>query len=489
MLNRVDSEDKQVHLIPIHSDAITEFNDHFRRIQKQVKLMNDEEIDQEFVALKYLFNKMKVTTKRYEGLLADDIPAIKNFFNHLLKKEYNQEIHEAMKSLFSLINKFNDGLIENELERKLFNIYREKMGEKIVINNDKLAKSRKYNFLSLNLYLRGNKYYDHVFFLASPNYYPHQKTVIKASNTYFLHYDIYRSEFKTEQIVAENERINSKILEGIHVFKHGALNKNFERVTQEHEAEDVVLDEMVADDALEKFKEKITSMDSDIDSFPSAILQFKTGEFMLVPVKYKAKVIDKTNKVINKKELKAVHNSDWIIFKTTSDEQYIRDKASEIIGPSYEEIFREVISYKIRLQVYMQHNHFNLQRLRRKLTQFGINVTEQNLRNWIFGDTIAPRSYSTLLEFLDYSKKDIDRLEKDSHLIKRTHIKAGHILVQNIEKEICRLNFEDIKIRLDSKESYNFEIAHMGEFTIDEVVYVDDGYIDVDRRHLYKKMR
>lgn len=482
MLTEFDLHQKNIHLISVHSDEIVKFNQYFQFIKKRVDQFEDDELSESFLFLRLLFNKIRSSIDPYNEVLEkENLKNVMRFFTELKDADYKEETTLIVKQLWNLINSFKKGEVENELRKKLSLLYSQETGRKVVVLNSFLnSNTHTYKTIKINQYLTGNYYYDQVFFLGSPNYYPQQNTVFKATNTYFLIYDIYRSEMKKIKLIQDNEKENCKLYSDVFFFRHGR-----EFINAKDEGIEIISNEsaLSLNNWLKSYSEKRNKMS---ETSLARVIELVTGEYIFFPIKSKVKTFDKEKKVIKEVSLSEITQGDWIVIKKSSDEEYIRQKARDLIGTDYENIVGRVTRYKKELLRFADEFHLDIRGLSKVLQKNGIDVQIQSLNQWINGNTIAPRNYKAILVFLNYDAESINQLEREYHKILKAHQYAGRELVKNIQSLIKTVDSKLIFEQMTKYNTFDFEVEKMGEFCIKEVSFINNDQTVIDSGDLYR---
>ncbi|MDN6749186.1 MAG: hypothetical protein L0L95_02930, partial [Staphylococcus equorum] len=216
------------------------------------------------------------------------------------------------------------------------------------------------------------------------------------------------------------------------------------------------------------------------------VIEFVTGEHIFFPINSKVKVFNKVQKVVREKPINSIEENDWVVIKTSSDGDYIRQRAERIVGNSYQSMFYRVTKYKEQLLNYANRQDLSTKELKKVLQKNEIHVEEQLLNQWLFGDTIAPRKYREILEFLGYDIETINTLENEYRIILDAHKRAGRDLGRNIQTLIEKTETQQISEKMRKFYTFNFEIEKIGHFSIKEVSCIVDKKVKADINDLYK---
>ncbi|GEK90282.1 hypothetical protein SAMN04488100_1518 [Alkalibacterium putridalgicola] len=487
MLKNYDSIEKQVYFLALHSNEITEFNDYYRYTFARVRDLDDEDLTESFDVLKYLFNQIRGSFVEYQTELEQfNFDDLNIFFTLLSEKDYKEETIDILKKFSNLIINFREGSIKNTLERRLKELYSSNNGNNAVIAYRFPQEiENKYTIVTANEYIRNLKYYDNVFFIGSPNYYYNMNSIFKATNTYFLSYDIYRNELKKRTIIPNNYIENSGIFTGIS-FNKSSINTH----SKLDESNDAIQSE--SSYHFNKFinnLKKESQNHRSIQVLTARALELANEECIFLPINSKVRVLDKKTKKINIRKITDILNDDWVIIKQSSDEEYIHQKAKEIVGSGYGDMFERITKYKIELLNYMDENGIDLIGLKDVFANFGIKVRRQVLQDWVYGSTIAPREYKEILGFLNYNQKAIVQLESEYKSIRRAHSLAGRILLRNLQKIVDTFDMSDIETAMYRYNTFDMDIENIGEFCIKKVKVINKEPVEVEYSELYRVLK
>lgn len=485
MLKKHDSTDKKVFLVSLHSSEVTKFNDYYRYIYRRIKDLDDEELTEQFICLKYFFNLIRVSIDDYKEVLKDfDFKDLNTFFSLLNEKDYKEDTLDILGNFSRLISNFRKGKINNILGDKLKGLYYLRNDNNAVISY-KFPQDIQNNYRKINAnhYIKSTNFYDNVFFIGSPNYYYNMNTIFKATNTYYLSYDIYRTDLVKRKFISDEHIGNSNIYKGIEIVKTGS-----DIESELNEANDSLPIE-----ASYKFNKVINLIkkenreQTNIYTVTAKAVELASKEYILYPTNSKTvRAVDKQSKQIRSKMINEIDCGDWLIIKQSSDEEYIRERAAEIVGSDYENMFIRVTNYKKELINYMYSNKLDLVQLRNILSENNIQVQRQVLQHWMYGTTIAPREYNKILFFLNYDLNTINELENEYHMIRNAHLLAGRNLLKNLQKIIKNYDISEIDNEMQKQNEFDLEIPNIGKFCIRKVNTISSESLEVEYSKMYK---
>lgn len=482
MLKKHDSQEKNVHLIPLHSDEITQFNYFYRYIHKRVKDLNDEELNESFDILIFLFNDIRNSLNNYKVELEKfNFNELSTFFSILSEKDFEDTTTDVLINFAELINKFKNGKVENTLKKNLDKLYINNGRNALITHKLPSVNNRDSNIITASAYVRGDIFYDRVFFIGSPNYYYKYNTVFKAKDIYYVSYDIYHNNYKRELIIPNNNIKNSGVFKGVNISSKTTKDSKLD------ESKDIIMTDLSYDfikviNRLSKTKES----ENINHSHNARAIELFDNQYILLPLNSKVRVLDEITNKIKIKNIKNLYRNDWIVLKKSSDEEYIKEMAKNIIGPNYHMMFREVVKYKKQLIQYMDENNLDLEGLQREMRKQSVLVHLNVLHDWVFGTTIAPREFNEVLNFLGYSPSSRKVLEDYYQQIMNAHRLSGRNLLKNIQKIIDTFDLATIKNAMDKHNTFNMNIDSIGEFCVKRVNGISNENLEVDYSELYK---
>ena len=98
MLDEYDK--KKVIIYRVHSDDISQLYSDYMYVVRRVKYIEDEDLEEELVVLKKLFNSIVSSIIPYEFLLVDyELSEISQFFTRLKETDPDEETERILKNL------------------------------------------------------------------------------------------------------------------------------------------------------------------------------------------------------------------------------------------------------------------------------------------------------------------------------------------------------------------------------------------------------
>ncbi|MDT3982771.1 hypothetical protein RPN65_03485, partial [Staphylococcus ureilyticus] len=166
---------------------------------------------------------------------------------------------------------------------------------------------------------------------------------------------------------------------------------------------------------------------------------------------------------------------DWILIKSDSDENLIKNEAKKIIGEhKYNHYLENVKLYKKSL-LKKSKNFESLEGFKSELKNHGINLKDINtLKTWISLETVKPKSLMEILNYLNFSdigKKNIFHSAKE---INKTHILAGKLILQKLSENIKEINYTEFINEMSENREYILETEDKGTYFIEEIEFISE---------------
>lgn len=479
MLNKYD-EEKKVIVHRIHSPEIKQLHYFYKFLKKRIYDLENSYLNEKFSIVEELYRQIISSIDPFDQLLLNfDFSNLNDFIKKLVKVDYNEDTSEIIKDFISLIKEFRNGRVKNELYSDLKKLYMNVDGEnKVILDYYWEKRNEEFHQGKLKQYIIGENFYDAVFFLKSPNYYKQTTTILKSRITYYLSYDIFQSKFSEELIIPDNIKENSSIFEGVKILFNGSENNS-----QDEDTFESIYNNNYAKKWIEDYK--ILNNNATTNARLFGLL---SGDVILFPTNSRLRLLDCENGLVFKEENSKVELGDWIIIRQSSDEEFIKNSARKQLGVIYDSMFEEVTRYKKQLLDVLDEKK-SIFSLMKVLEQHDIHVESQVLKNWIFGDTIRPKEYRKILDFLKYDSDEIKKLEKFASKIHGAHSNAGRELGKIYQKFINEIGFDEIDKEMCHSNRIDLDIDRFGIFTIETIAYVSDVLIEVEYSDLYKRLK
>lgn len=483
VINKYSSTPTNIFLIPIHSDDLCSFSRYYKYFLKKLDVFGDEDLLLDYNVLKDFFGIIRSTILPYDIALQEiSMNEIGELFNKMLDNGVLEE-DGYLKKFGSLIGKFFRNEIPNLLEEKLNKIYYSHSGKKSVISHfTREANQNKYVFNQVNRCLSLYEYYDYLFFLGTPSFYGNKTSVLKCSNAYFLGYDIYQSKFEKKTFFNGNTPQNSAI------YSNTKIIEDREEVPETDEPNLEFDYYNFAPKISEEIKMKHAKKYLDDYVQKARMLNFTSNNFVFLPIGGRVGIINRNKFCVEQIPINNIEPGDWVVLRRSSDEEYIRNKAAQIVGSQYCLKLNAVTEYKELLKDMIEGRKINLEQLRGMFFQFGIDTNTQQIKEWIFGVTILPRQYKQILKFLGYTKEEITILKSYYDEILNAHKKAGRELSSRTNEILHTLEQETIMMRMKDSHYYSIDVKNIGEFSIFEVSFLSIDDINVESGSLYRLM-
>lgn len=483
-----DKNEQVIYLESLNSDAISHFNRYYRQLNKIVIEIDDEQLNESFLILRNYFNSLRSTIIPFQQIATEEIYMdINRLFDRITQYREGEEIYNLLDSFGAVIGNIKSGVYENKLPEKI----RERLveDEKTAIINYYWALNLNSPFgkntelVRLRKYLTTEKYYDKAIFIGSPSYYSASyeltNTIQKANKIYYISYDIYSSTISDKSVIEGNMPKFSKLFSEFSVLDN----------TKKYNIADIESDEYydsIENSPVHNWVNHLVKKNKDNrDAIPSYVFELESERAIIYPENGSLYVVNDVDLEVKKVNSVNVKSTDWIIIKSSSESDYLDKKAAEIIGESYHNIYKKVISYKGKLLERLDKLG-SLRALKTDLQLNKIPSTSQLLRNWIYGDTIAPESYVQILNYLNYEEKDIENQVIMVKNIISARQRAGMNMMKNINKLIHKFGEEQIMEEMDSNLLFEFEVPNTGQFIIETVRQRVSKKIDVEFKDLYK---
>lgn len=483
LLNQYDAK-KYIYLVSISCPKITEFNQYYQYVYKRVKELDNSELTESFSStLKRFFNKIRITVEPYDEVLKNyKFDELDSFFTQLVETDYEEKTENILRKLANLIKRFSTGDIRNQIREQFLYYHELYRGNNVVVTYYPPYDSQ-IKYRSIYNYFKDSKFYDNAFFLGTPNFYG-DNTIFKANQTFYLSYDIYSMNFNQKKIIENNSDENCSIYRDIEIIKV----KEEGSVNQENVSEELVFEKQAMKLNLYDIKKAhIRKNSADTLVTRASLVTFKSDNFMFFTQTSKLNVLNKKNGIIESKNLKESNSNEWLVIRTSSDEEYLTNEARKEIGSNYDKYYDEVTKYKDILQFKIKNEYYTLERLVKELKKSGITVSKQLLMQWIYGDTVAPRetNYYKILKFLDYKESEINLLNNYYKVIISARRSAGKKLNDVTQKVIDSIEIDNIREHMYENNLYEF--THMyGEYRIEEILFIDTDTINIETNDLYK---
>ncbi|MBO0429997.1 hypothetical protein JZO82_12550 [Vagococcus fluvialis] len=480
LLNQYDIK-KKLYLVSINSPEITEFNKYYQYVYKRVKDLDSSELSESFSdTLKQFFSEIRTTVEPYDKVLKKyNFNELGSFFTQLVNSDYEENTKIILSELADLIKRFRLGDICNQMREK-FLYYQELYGGNNVVVTYYPSYDSQIEYSSVYNYFKNPTFYDDAFFLGTPNFYG-DNTIFKAKRTFYLSYDIYRMSFSKKNILDFNSDDNNSIYRDVDVITIAdEKTQKLENMIEEEEFENKVM--RINIDYIKKHHSK-SSEDTLVTR--AKLVSFKSDNFTFFALKSKLNVLNKRTGAIDITNLSELNSYDWLVIRTSSDEEYLTNEARKEIGPNYDKYYDEVTKYKEELQFKVENEYYTLDRLRSALKDSGVEVRKQLLMQWIYGDTIAPRDYDKILQFLDYRESEVNLLSNYYRVIVSAKKNAGKKLSDITQKVIDSEGIDNIREHMYEKNLYEFSNEY-GEYRIEEILFVDVESIDIEASDLYR---
>lgn len=481
MLKRYDQE-KTIIIHRVESKEIQQLHKYYKYFKKRVYELDNDYLKEKFLILKELYQQIISSIEPYDNLLEEfNFPALSEFITRLSKSDAYEETSEVVKNFIVLLKEFRSGNIKNKLYSNLKMLY-EKINGKNKIVLDYYWKVENEEFIQgrVGHYTTGDKFYDAVFFLRSPNYYPTTKTVLKAKKVYYLSYDIFQSTFKETLIISGNKRENSALFDGVDIVYQGS-----KKIVQDEDTFEQFF--TGNNDYAKNWIRNYQSSSNDVTT-KAQLFGLIQGEVVLFPTSSRLRLLNKETGVISKENSSNVKIGDWLVIRQSSDEAFIKNSARDQLGKSYDYMFEEVTGYKNKL-LKIIHDEGSILVLKKKFAENDILVELQVLKNWIYGDTIRPKEYEKILELLSYKPSKIKELMNFASKIHGAHSNAGRELGKKYQEFINQIGIDEIKNKMRDFYRLDIEIEKFGTFTIETITYIGDQIVEVEYGDLYRRFK
>lgn len=482
LLNNYDCE-KQILLVSIYSREITEFNTYYQYLIKRIDELNDKDLKENFdETLKRLFSNIKFTLDSYETVLADfDLNKLGLFFTSIQNKDPDNKTTDVLRKLADLIKLFKSGDVKNKMYEKYEEFKNSDKNDSIIIKKYIFGRSV-FPYQLATKYYKSDTFYKQVFFLGSPNIYGKQ-TIFKAQQTYYLGYDIHPMNFSQTPIVKGNSKKNSAIYEGLKISK----------VADENNSDGIFYSEDIYNPIQMNINMKDIKKNYVTDSTEEKLTEAKlvllnSGNHIFYTTSSKVNILDETTGTLTRNQLNDDMEGNWVVIRMASDEDYKISESKKIIGKSYDLKMSEVTKYKELLKNKFQGN--TLDSIRLSFKKIDVEASNMLIKNWVFGDTIAPAevTYRKILKYLDYKDSEINLLVEYYKEIRRARSVAGRKLNKHIQSSINNIGLERISDGIVHENYFEFT-DDLGQFRVEVINDIDQEITEIETNHLYKLKR
>lgn len=463
-INHYDNNSTVVETVSIDSDIIRNFSICLRSCEREIKKINIDSLEKNFLSIKNLFFLISTTLNDYH-LMIDYIgkEKIETFFKQWKKydlcssNEYGKPLWQIIKQLYNkeiyndLKNDINKRILENEND---LSIIVTKNRFDLLNQNDKSIKMvTPENFLS-NEYKCGC---EHLIFIGTPALFPVQfHTIFFGKYNVYVNYDYMYNKFKNINISDFTSNKISRIFEKVSNHTSGAnLKINMSEKNDDYSDFEDSISELPFIS-----RRKIDVMDNKSGlKYDTYLLTFVSGNYGYFPLKAKLNVFTDNNTLIERKITELKKNT-VVVFRETGQREILEEKAASIVGKDrYNHYWNEINYFRMKLKGKL--DLIGIEGIKTDLNVLGIHViSDLTIRNWL-DDTIKPQNFLTILEqYLKIENSRAKKIEAAASSIKSAHIKAGRELTAELTHFLFSLPDQIIDlIRGELKEKGNTNIS------------------------------
>ncbi|MBW0764003.1 MULTISPECIES: DISARM anti-phage system protein DrmE domain-containing protein [Mammaliicoccus] len=498
LLNNYSNQYSSIHNIKVHSKEMENLLTQFNYIKKELKLLGLDEFDEDYRSLKYIFFNLINTLKPYDEELNNkfDNEDWKNF-SYFIKKldAINENISIYVRQLVKLIKLFKSGEIQNNLKfevDKLIDSLSESTAVILINRNEEaLIRNRDDNleFYSVNTFINNDKLYDNLVMIGSSIYFNKFDTIFMAKEIYYINFDFYKNYLRKESLI-ENNHFNSNIFKMVNSYKE--KNKNENKLIEEHyemeKAENIyLLEKLINQYQLNErhdLKKKIFATICGLKS-GAHILLTKNNTIRSLSLSYDNE--NNLNLVVENKKINQLVKENWIIIKSITENIYLERKSKEIISEEkYNEYKKCIHDYKKALKLKL-NELMSIEELYKDMKKHNVKISNLNtLKTWINEETIRPRNLDQILNYLNYKNEEIIKTINAADTINKLHIKVGKDLSKSLQFIISKLDSNDIYESMILYNTFSFKVEDVGEFFIEEVSFISEEQVEIDRKNLNK---
>lgn len=482
LMKQIESKNQVISLVNVHSEQMSKLNNLLKFINKIVKSAEEVDLNYMFKDLKKVTNTIIGTSMDYNEVLTNwNESNFKDFYKELSAMADDEELAIAnITELNDLINEFKNGDVTNEIQKRLVYLQSKYESGVIISYIDEQVINDKWKVIKESDYIRNSTYYECVIYLGTINMYSDQNTIYKANRTIYLGFDFYPNDFIEKPIFRGNHLINSKVYKDIKIDDSDNKKVKYDSRIENHYEKKHVIDSKNYLNIFAQNTKKNTNREIN-----AKLLIFPQNTFIFTPERSKVNIFKLNQNSLFKKNVKDIIVGEYIVRKKASAQDYIKKRAAEIVGSNYEKMYWEVTQYKSLLKNQMKENRIDIDGLKLKLQLEGIIVSHQLLKNWIYGETIAPRKLDKILEYFNFTEDDIERIHSESQVINNAHIQAGKEMFKILNEGI-NFSSEKLYFNLKNEGTFEFEVPKLGSFVILKIDGIGNGTEKVDIKNINK---
>lgn len=344
-------------------------------------------------------------------------------------------------------------------------------------SNDELTQN--ITFYNPSQLLKENKIFETLIFIGPPYIFPKYRNIFYGNKIYYIMFDFLNSGNFQNKIIHNNKEANSNLYKNVEVIneEEPTTLKSVDYYIDLKEEINYKIDKILKTHTISESENQIP------EKFGQGnLISFVNDKYFIMAKNAKIRVIrlNNSNKLKNeltveKLNLNSLKIGDWILIKSDSDENLIKNEAKKIIGEhKYNHYLENVKLYKKSL-LKKSKNFESLEGFKSELKNHGINLKDINtLKTWISLETVKPKSLMEILNYLNFSdigKKNIFHSAKE---INKTHILAGKLILQKLSENIKEINYTEFINEMSENREYILETEDKGTYFIEEIEFISE---------------
>lgn len=481
-LNTYENSSNKIYIEKVFSDKLYEVNKCIKLFLNEMKYIEDEEVEHSLNAYKYFFNGLLLTVNDYsevfKNLDSDDLSEIREFSREFYQlTSYPDELEKS----FNLLKELKNDRLENNLAKKLLEIIDKATSkEDIAIvcykdsskfreeNSNKLTK-KSITFYSSSQLLKESKIFEKLIFIGPPYLFRKYKNIFQGKKIHYIMYS-FLGDFSFQQpVIKSNYKINSNIFKNVKIEKNSESNQLEYKIDLNEESKNKINKILN--------KHKVSENENQEKIAEGNLIKFLNNKYFIMPKNVKVRTIKldveelSENKfIVEKLKLNHLKKGDWILIKTDSDENLIKNEAKKIIGEhKYYHYLENIKLYKKAL-LEKSKRHKNLEEFIRELNKNNIHLKDVNtLKTWLTLETIKPKSLIEILNYLKFNDVSKNKIFNSAKEINKNHILAGKLILKKLTENIKNINYDDFVNEMSENKEYILETEDKGTFYIEEI--------------------
>ncbi|WP_394190134.1 hypothetical protein [Paenisporosarcina quisquiliarum] len=490
LINSHFKKPKNVQFIQVENAEISTLYTLSKEFSNEIKRHYEfeDQLKETFTEFKKIINRFFTSLDIYSNIFDEYLNEIFNLLQNIqsrypdLFKQYCIPIAKILKTIQTEYGESN--FLKNSISEKLQNIVTKKTyiltkflsnTPFIVLNDIEVPIIKANEFIKLGIVA------DNVIYIGSPfNYDKKYSSLFFSKNTYFLTYNIFNNQIqKTRNFpqLSVSDTITT-IYDNIQ-FSDGHKGAIFEVELGD------IADDFNEEEIIKHYENNATSI-KEADRVECKLILLENRCYSFIPNSYKIRRLEPNSLKLDSVEIKQIELGNLLLFRNHSSVDLIIDIADTILDVKATRCRTNQRIWRKRLT--KQINRHGIKELAQLLNSQGISTaSEQNIRNWIEPERIAPNCLPELLKFLEFTEKEIRSIIYSTELIRSAHLKAGRFITTQLLESIKLELINDIEEQ--GFATFSADTLVGASFNIEVVKQINEKTIVVDRKDILKIWR